>query len=882
MKQLDNKDAAKTARPLPQPVSILRRSSTGASKNSAVASLNPIDSEYDASDRTPNNNSFDGDDNNYRVSHVSNFAPITDANELADRLINFKKSVGASAAGNNDKGNQSNSMRGHPRPPPPPPPPRPSSSGQPRSEVMNPPAKDQGQQRRRRSSEGSLWSDATEDEYVRRMARIQLEQSDRSVQGNASSEYSSELQNREKNTSSQSFSPPSKNPPPPPSSAKNDETRFNDSSMSANNNNFYSYDDSYDEIDESYMSVNSRVNESSMSVNSNKFNSSSMSVNSNKSPLIPRPVRVSQFEDNDEPGTPTSKPKTAMAISLSSPQLPITKNIATPSDESSAHHSSPQNCDKRGRCKLHPQYKLYKKKLLGGYEFISNCPVCVAKSRGSNRTKSGDYSTASAKSPSAKMSGRNSRSRERARSKSADRIPNVPNLDYEDDDNNDYDTSKRPHSSGPGRMRTRAKSVEQRRLSHSQERLRRTRTLSRDKDRELRASNGSSSSRGKKVINALENIRDRFPTPSSVTSAINSQHEGNLRQRRSRSREERRLPDDERGTLLLKGWSPSTKNLEKGIRALQQRESGSSKDKPPRMSASYDETTSRKKKNMASNPFVRQTDVVHFDKKTGRCKKHPSIILAKKSTFRSGSWEIIKKNGCPLCSEARVDSDLDELGQGFDEDTKKKMEILLKGGRDDGSFYSNPTLSNQQIIDSIPPEGLRGRKVSKLHYTTPLGETGWYTGEVDSEGIPHGHGRMRFKTGHSYEGEWNHGYSEVHMDNLNRIKSGFGSNKAAWKQSEIAPSVRKAAAAGGVKTPDAAKLMSTSGAMYQYQQRSPHQGYSPAQMQQAQLQQAAMVSQAAWANMSPQERQMAMTQWYASNGMSPVHSDYQMQGYPPI
>ncbi len=45
------------------------------------------------------------------------------------------------------------------------------------------------------------------------------------------------------------------------------------------NNKFYSFDEIY---------------ETSMSVNSNKFNSSSMSVNSNKSPLIPpRPVRVS-------------------------------------------------------------------------------------------------------------------------------------------------------------------------------------------------------------------------------------------------------------------------------------------------------------------------------------------------------------------------------------------------------------------------------------------------------------------------------------------------------------------------------------------------------------------------------------------------------------
>jgi hypothetical protein len=44
-------------------------------------------------------------------------------------------------------------------------------------------------------------------------------------------------------------------------------------------------------------------------------------------------------------------------------------------------------------------------------------------------------------------------------------------------------------------------------------------------------------------------------------------------------------------------------------------------------------------------------DTETFDRKTGRCKKHPSILLAKKSKFRKG-WDIIKVE-CPLCYEAR-------------------------------------------------------------------------------------------------------------------------------------------------------------------------------------------------------------------------------------
>jgi len=53
-------------------------------------------------------------------------------------------------------------------------------------------------------------------------------------------------------------------------------------------------------------------------------------------------------------------------------------------------------------------------------------------------------------------------------------------------------------------------------------------------------------------------------------------------------------------------------------------------------------------------------------------------MIAKKSTFRPGSWEIIKKNGCPLCSKANIDSDRDEVGQDLDKDTKRKMDSLIR------------------------------------------------------------------------------------------------------------------------------------------------------------------------------------------------------------
>ncbi len=44
-------------------------------------------------------------------------------------------------------------------------------------------------------------------------------------------------------------------------------------------------------------------------------------------------------------------------------------------------------------------------------------------------------------------------------------------------------------------------------------------------------------------------------------------------------------------------------------------------------------------------------DTQKFDLKTGWCKKHPSIILAKKSKFSKG-WDILTVE-CLLCYEGR-------------------------------------------------------------------------------------------------------------------------------------------------------------------------------------------------------------------------------------
>ena len=173
-----------------------------------------------------------------------------------------------------------------------------------------------------------------------------------------------------------------------------------------------------------------------------------------------------------------------------------------------------------------------------------------------------------------------------------------------------------------------------------------------------------------------------------------------------------------------------------------------------------------------------------FDKKTGRCKKHPSVILAKKSSFRKG-WDIVHE--CPLCDKASNKSTNNGLGVeegAFSKVSTKKMNALLQDRNDTENSLNRPLPS----LKAPSPNDCRHSEtfgnpegdincaahVLCMPYTTPWGEPGWYTGEVNNSGKPHGQGRMRYKTGKQTGGEWMNGYSEEFLEHRGRIKSGFG------------------------------------------------------------------------------------------------------------
>jgi hypothetical protein len=177
-----------------------------------------------------------------------------------------------------------------------------------------------------------------------------------------------------------------------------------------------------------------------------------------------------------------------------------------------------------------------------------------------------------------------------------------------------------------------------------------------------------------------------------------------------------------------------------------------------------------------------------FDPNTGRCKKHPSIILAKKSTFRN-EWDVIKV--CPHCNKARQHKLQQDDSGGGDADQNHRLDdsyaslgnnsmtntnddihsvsvaassTTFKTTTSDGSSKARRRRSlgpaghiSKHSITSAKDTTASSLRVSLMPYTTPRGDIGWYSGTVTCRGTPHGQGEMRSKTGHVIAGVWTNG-----------------------------------------------------------------------------------------------------------------------------
>ncbi|KAL7544687.1 hypothetical protein ACHAWF_014173 [Thalassiosira exigua] len=576
---------------------------------------------------------------------------------------------------------------------------------------------------------------------------------------------------------------------------------------------------------------NSSINvDDQNSMPNHEFNCSTASGN-----FLPRPVRITQLDDDDgnfaSGGDSTRHGRSKKVLTTrtsmfvkSIRQNPYDRSGGAGNSVGAATESSsgrtpasgshcvdvlPEGVDRKGRCLRHPNVRLFKKKILGGYESVRDaCPNCMEEApyeemwRGRAKAHSDTgLSRGRSRSPlqSARSRDQTSRPRERRpKSKTGgnalDRsdnspLPCVPFLPAER--NNAIPKGESPGQQGQSQLHVDLQRVppppfEQGRSSTVTPPPPQTRGRKKQNNQKSSQNGGRSSSslgrRQQKSLDALNssfqgsNDKSMFEMGIEKLSSLPSRARSSSRKRRSSS-----SANHDRSAMSLQSeWS-----REQGVVSMS--DLGS---------------------NLSSHTKKAPAPKLKFNKKTGRCKKHPSIILAKKSNFNKG-WDIIR-DGCPYCNEPKQNPP-EGAGKEFSEINTKKMNALIQGKntyadgvdcqpsfdvvrqsnarprsprKTSNEIRPEPKAFRQQSIDDANhcPGGNATSRVSRMPYTTPWGESGWYTGEVNSSGQPHGQGRMRYKTGNQTDGEWTNGYSEYFLEKRGRMKSGFGTNVAPWKE----------------------------------------------------------------------------------------------------
>ena len=461
--------------------------------------------------------------------------------------------------------------------------------------------------------------------------------------------------------------------------------------------------------------------------------------------------------------------------------------------------SLPDHVDRKGRCVHHPSVRLYKKQLLGGFQLIlDKCPHCDA-SNCDNMVAEGAWGQASIasrphivlkRSMSASRSDSRGKSEVYTRASSAERRA----ASYKNDWRKAVSESEVSRGEGTSFL----EQAPDRRKAPSENGEKRATTPNKRRSGKALSENGVGSRPSTSAF-----IDDK---PQSVSKKLYKYMDTSLKGGSPNNK-----PKSFRKTFSESNARPSTDSpfiddspsfvlwgLEK-LSLINAKNRSTSRSRSERVESSARSTASNKSsksdgrscksdgrscksdgngKSTKSGKSKRQWD------KTGRCRKHPSIILAKKKPFAKG-WDMLR-DSCPFCAE--VGSEV----------SFSKMNLSSLNGKEDynaskqrSSSDGGPTedrKSKEDTVDKMPQDENR---VYKMPFTHPgrnaEQESGWYTGSVDEFGKPHGTGRMRTKTGNVYDGSWNHGYSEQYLEKQNRIKSGFGSNIAPWKQNVTSP-----------------------------------------------------------------------------------------------
>ncbi|KAL3805922.1 hypothetical protein HJC23_007883 [Cyclotella cryptica] len=509
------------------------------------------------------------------------------------------------------------------------------------------------------------------------------------------------------------------------------------------------------------------INEDFNGHSSAHFNASSASLSTSREfnratsdhhDIVARKVRVTQF--NDEPD----------------------RHL-----ESS--ESLPSTCDKKGRCIHHSSVRLYKKQLLGGFQLVlESCPLCA------DETVTDELSHQTSLSRPTIVIKR-SLSADRRRSKSMERKSSTEYIRSSSLERKVSLLKNSPPSPTRPRLSRGAASESDAcpRLPNASSFLedKRSKYLeigpSSEYSRSLSSERNAASSKGSPIHASRPKLSRKALSESDT--AWNSQSESPF------------IGDDHGSKSILERGLGKLSLLHGKDRSSSRHRGGSDGTTNRSSSRSRSDATSPSHHGQKSKP-KRQFD------STGRCKKHPSIILARKKPFSKG-WDTIR-DSCPFCDEAGSEisaskmksllsrekggataNDFNASHQSITSSSscvRSTTEAVRRKNSLDKFDYPNsskPRKSKERLsVDRMPTDASR---VQKMPYTTPWGESGWYTGEVDDTLKPHGQGRMRYKTGYVFDGSWINGYSEQYLEKQKRMKSGFGSNVAPWKQNATSP-----------------------------------------------------------------------------------------------
>mmetsp|Transcript_20252 Transcript_20252/g.40915 ORF Transcript_20252/g.40915 Transcript_20252/m.40915 type:complete len:411 (+) Transcript_20252:334-1566(+) len=94
-----------------------------------------------------------------------------------------------------------------------------------------------------------------------------------------------------------------------------------------------------------------------------------------------------------------------------------------------------------------------------------------------------------------------------------------------------------------------------------------------------------------------------------------------------------------------------------------------------------------------------------------------------------------------------------------------------------------PTIETEHKPKIINPNNRRPKHVFDMPFTDQFGDFGFYTGEVDEDVRPHGHGKMKYENGVFCEGKWKNGNQDSSAGlQRERMLSGFTSWSGVQKK----------------------------------------------------------------------------------------------------